>query len=64
MARVGVEDKPCTSWGGRDANSLNAKRIKTINLGTGAQNPHANEEFILLADLENCARIALEVMKR
>lgn len=63
MARLGLEAKPCSSWGGSDANSLNAKGIKTINLGTGAQNPHSNEEFILLDDLENSARIALELIK-
>jgi len=64
MARLDLEAKPCTSWGGSDANSLNAKGIKTINLGTGAQNPHSNEEFILLADLENSARIALELIRK
>jgi len=64
MTRLGLEAKPCASWGGSDANSLNAKGIKTINLGTGAQNPHSNEEFILLADLENSARIALELIRK
>lgn len=64
MNRLGLEAKPCTSWGGSDANSLNAKGIKTINLGTGAQNPHSNEEFILLEDLENSAKIALELIKK
>jgi tripeptide aminopeptidase len=64
MASLGLEAKACLSWGGSDANSLNAKGIKTVNLGTGAQNPHSNEEFILYADLENSARIALEMMKK
>ena len=64
MTRLDLDAQPCASWGGSDANSLNAKGIKTINLGTGAQNPHSNEEFILLADLENSARIALELIKK
>ncbi len=60
---LGLEPKASLSWGGSDANSLNAKGIKTINLGTGAQNPHANDEFVLLKDLENSARIALELIR-
>ncbi len=52
------------SWGGSDANSLNAKGIAAINLGTGAQNPHSNEEFVLLKDIENSAKIALELIKQ
>jgi tripeptide aminopeptidase len=63
MERIGLEAKASMSWGGSDANSLNAKGIRTINLGIGAQNPHSNEEFILYSDLENSARIALELMK-
>ena len=64
MEKLGLEAKSSLSWGGSDANSLNAKGIRTINLGTGAQNPHSNEEYILYADLENSARIALELMKK
>ena len=62
MERLGLEAKTAMSWGGSDANSLNAKGILTINLGIGAQNPHSNEEFILYSDLENSARIALQLM--
>lgn len=58
-----LEPTASMSWGGSDANSLNAKGIKTINLGTGAQNPHSNDEFVLLKDIENAARIALELIK-
>ena len=64
MEKLGLEAKSSMSWGGSDANALNAKGIRTINLGTGAQNPHSNEECILYVDLENSARIALELMKK
>jgi tripeptide aminopeptidase len=63
MGALGLEAKACLSWGGSDANSLNEKGIRTVNLGIGAQNPHSNEEFILYTDLENSGRIALELMK-
>jgi len=62
MQQLGLEAKASMSWGGSDANSLNAKGIRTINLGIGAQNPHSNDEFICYSDLENSARIALELI--
>ncbi|MDR2147454.1 MAG: M20/M25/M40 family metallo-hydrolase [Tannerella sp.] len=62
MTSLGLEAKAAMSWGGSDANSLNAKGIRTINLGTGAQNPHSNEECILYEDLENSAKIAMQLI--
>ena len=55
---------PIDYLGGSDANMLNAKGIPAVNLGIGAQNPHANEEFILLEDLFKSAEIAREIIKR
>ncbi|MFZ2198889.1 MAG: M20/M25/M40 family metallo-hydrolase [Thermodesulfovibrionales bacterium] len=37
--------------GGSDANIFNRNSIKTINLSTGMQKVHSNEEYILLKDL-------------
>jgi len=37
--------------------------IKTINLGIGAQNPHSNDEFILLKDLYKTEELVLELVK-
>ncbi len=37
--------------GGSDANIFNKQAIRTINLSTGMQKVHTNEEFILLKDL-------------
>ena len=48
--------------GGSDANSLNVKGIKTINLGVGAQNPHGNDEFILYKDLKMASEIAYQLL--
>jgi tripeptide aminopeptidase len=55
---VGLEPVPRVSAGGSDANSLNARGLPAINLGIGAQNPHGNDEFILLEDLGKGAAIA------
>jgi tripeptide aminopeptidase len=59
---LGLKVIPMKSMGGSDANSLNAKGIKTINLGVGAQNPHGNDEFILYKDFTNAAEIAYQLL--
>lgn len=64
MEKVGLSPDPVASLAGSDAHSLNSRGIPAINLGIGAQNPHANDEFILTADLYNSAKIARELMKK
>ena len=59
---IGLAATPMKSMGGSDANSLNAKEIKTVNLGVGAQNPHGNDEFILYEDFINAAKIAYQLL--
>jgi len=61
---VGLKPTPHVSWGGSDANSLNRRGVRSVNIGIGAQNPHANTEFIYLEDFQKAADIALEVMKQ
>jgi len=58
LRRSHLEPIPSISAGGSDANSLNAKGIPTINIGIGAQNPHANDEYVLLEDMQKSARLA------
>jgi tripeptide aminopeptidase len=43
---------------------LNAKGIPAINIGIGAQNPHGNDEFILLEDLAKTVEIAEALIAR
>jgi tripeptide aminopeptidase len=64
LIKVGLKPDPKISLGGSDANSLNAKGINAINLGIGAQNPHSNDEFIYIEDLEKSAEIALELVRK
>lgn len=56
--KLGLTITGSKSMGGSDANSLNNKGIQTINLGVGAQNPHATTEFILYKDLKTACDIA------
>mgnify|MGYP001440962694 FL=1 len=64
IKKVGLDPVPAISLGGSDANSLNARGIESINLGIGAQNPHSNDEFIFIEDLNKTAEIALELIKK
>jgi tripeptide aminopeptidase len=62
ISSAGLTPAPQISWGGSDANSFNARGVRSVNIGIGAQNPHANSEFILLEDLQHAATIALALL--
>lgn len=64
IMNVGLQPTPKISLGGSDANSLNENDIQSVNIGIGAQNPHSNEEFILVEDLYKTADIAFELIKQ
>lgn len=64
LKHVGLTPHPIDYMGGSDANMLNAKGIPSVNLGIGAQNPHGNDEFILIEDLHKSAEIAFQLIKR
>jgi tripeptide aminopeptidase len=58
LRRAGLTPQPIEYLGGSDANTFNEKGIPSVNLGIGAQNPHGNDEFILLEDLHKAVQIA------
>jgi tripeptide aminopeptidase len=64
MHAIGLAPHPIEYLGGSDANMLNGRGIPAVNLGIGAQNPHGNDEFILLEDLFKTEEIAREIIKR
>ncbi len=64
LASLGLSPNPIQYLGGSDANMLNAKGVPAINIGIGAQNPHGNDEFILLEDLAKAAEIARALIAR
>lgn len=64
LAGVGLKPEPIDYLGGSDANMLNAKGIPSVNLGIGAQNPHGDDEFILIEDLHKSVEIAAELIAR
>jgi tripeptide aminopeptidase len=64
LQTVGLVPDPISYLGGSDANMLNGKGIPAVNLGIGAQNPHGNDECILIEDLRKAAEIAGELITR
>jgi tripeptide aminopeptidase len=64
LRAVGLEPHPIDYLGGSDANMLNAKGVPAVNLGIGAQNPHGDDEFILIEDLIKTAEIADQIIAR
>ena len=63
LMAVGLKPAALPSFGGSDVNVLNGKGIPAINLGIGAQNPHSNDEFVLIEDMINATKIAVELMR-
>jgi tripeptide aminopeptidase len=64
IQETGLDPKASITAGGSDANNLNTKGIQAINMGIGAQNPHSVDEFILLEDLHNVAKIIQNLIKK
>lgn len=58
-----LEPKTITSGGGSDTNILNENGIDSLNLGIGERNPHTLDEHIRIIDLENSARLVVEIIK-
>lgn len=63
ISKTGLIPEAVISAGGSDANSYNLRGVESVNIGIGAQNPHSNDEFILLEDFKNAFSIALELVK-
>lgn len=60
---LNLKVKHVSSGGGSDANILNQKNIKTLNLGIGMQNAHTTDEFIFKKDLLNSAKLIYQIIK-
>jgi len=56
----GVEPTLVPSGGGSDANIYNAHGIRVVNLSTGMAEVHGTAEHIAVADMVDCAKIALQ----
>jgi len=59
----GMTPSHVITGGGSDANIFNKRGIKTINLSTGMQKVHSNEEYILLKDLYKGGLLTLNAIR-
>lgn len=64
LVSIGLTPHPIEYLGGSDANMLNGKGVPAVNLGIGAQNPHGDDEFILIEDLHTTAGLAHAIINR
>ncbi len=62
--RLGLTPRLGVSGGGSDANVMNTGGVKAVVLGTGMDRVHTTAERITVKNLEDTARLALELMKR
>lgn len=60
---IGLKPYTDKSGGGSDTNIFNSNGITAVNLGIGEKNPHTVEEHLHIKDLEDSARLALEIIK-
>ena len=61
--KLQIPTRTTTSGGGSDTNIFNANGVAAINLGIGERKPHTLEEHLHIIDLENTARIVVELMR-
>jgi tripeptide aminopeptidase len=52
-----------TSGGGSDTNIFNENGIRAVNIATGERKPHTLEEYVVIKDLVNTAKLVLEMIK-
>lgn len=62
-ADLGFPVSVCPTGGGSDANIFNANGIRSVVIGTGMEKIHGVSEYITVENLENTAKLALELMK-
>ncbi len=60
---LGFESYTGLTGGGSDTNIWNKYGIEAINLGVGMKEPHTLNEHIHISDLQNSARLVLELIK-
>lgn len=61
--RIGIRAFTASSGGGSDTNIINNKGKIAVNLGIGERKPHSLDEHMYVRDLENVARIVVELIK-
>jgi tripeptide aminopeptidase len=64
ISAVGLVPRLTRTGGGSDANSLNARGLPTVNLGTGMRDLHSTRESVDVDDIERLARVIVALIVR
>ncbi|MFN4244832.1 MAG: peptidase dimerization domain-containing protein, partial [Brevinematia bacterium] len=59
--RIGIKPNLTSTRGGSDANILNSKGLKTLNISCGMRNPHSLEEYIYIRDLIDISKLIISL---
>ncbi len=62
MKKIKLKPLFVAMGGGSDTNIINSSKISAINLSCGMQKIHSTEEFIMIKDLINGARLAVSLI--
>jgi len=60
--KLGIEVKVQATGGGLDANILNSRGIPCVALGLGADKPHSNEEYVIIAEMQKCVDFLIGIL--
>lgn len=63
LQEMGYLPEGLVYYGGSDANVYNAQDITAVNIGIGASNPHSNEEYISVKNLNATASLMLKLVE-
>ncbi len=63
LKKVGIKHMLKETGGGSDTNIFNAKGKKTVNLSSGMENCHTNEEYINIKELINLSKLIIELSR-
>ncbi|MBN1298852.1 MAG: M20/M25/M40 family metallo-hydrolase [Actinobacteria bacterium] len=61
LRKMGIEPRVVSTGGGSDINIFNAKGKRALNLSSGMENVHTNEEYVKVEQLFNLAELILNI---
>ncbi|HZD59566.1 MAG TPA: M20/M25/M40 family metallo-hydrolase [Anaerolineae bacterium] len=63
LTKLGIEPVLTQTGGGSDTNVFNSKGIQAVNLSMGAEQVHTEDEYLPVAELENVAKLLVELVR-
>ena len=63
LSKLAIKPILIKSFGASDANILNAKGIKSVNIASGVQNPHTTDESICITDMYKLKELVIKLLE-